>query len=146
MVFKKIVNVSKHTHGADNNTNSKARVLRKKMTEAEELLWKKLRRKQINGLHFRRQHPYGMYILDFYCDKANLAIEVDGKIHDYRKEYDLEKDGFIKHTGITVLRFTNDEVSNNIDYVVGRIKDFVNNLHANTPSPLGEGWEGGKYS
>jgi very-short-patch-repair endonuclease len=114
------------------------------MTEAEEVLWKKLRRKQINGLQFRRQHPYGMFILDFYCYKANLAIEVDGIIHDYRKEYDRERDEFIRHTGINVLRFTNKEVINNTDHVVEEITVFINNLHSIAPSPLGEGWEGGK--
>ena len=144
MVFTKIVNISKHTHGADNNIKSKARSLRKKMTKAEEVLWTKLRRKQIKGLHFRRQHPYGMYILDFYCDEAKLAIEVDGKIHDYRIEYDRKKDEYLKRTGITVLRFKNEQVLNNIDKVLEQIKSFLNNFQTNTPSPLGEGREGGK--
>ncbi len=126
MIFSKIINLSKHTHGADKNTKSKARDLRKKMTEAEELLWKKLRRKQINGLHFRRQHPYGMYILDFYCDKANLAIEIDGKIHDYKKDYDQEKDEFLRHTGINVLRFKNEEVIKDTEKVLEEIKQHIN--------------------
>jgi very-short-patch-repair endonuclease len=143
MTFTKIVNISKHTHGADKNIKGKARILRKKMTEAEEVLWLKLRRKQIKGLHFRRQHPYGMFILDFYCDKANLAIEVDGNIHDYRKEYDLERDAFIKQSGINVVRFTNNEVINNPENVVEKIKAIISNLHPITPSPVGEGWEGG---
>ena len=74
MAFSKIINVCKHNHDADLNTKAKARILRKRMTETETILWNKLRMKQINGLYFRRQHPFGMYVLDFYCDKANLAI------------------------------------------------------------------------
>jgi very-short-patch-repair endonuclease len=72
---------AEHNLGASLNIKSKAQELRKKSTRAEQILWNHLRRKQQNGAFFRRQHPYGIYILDFYCFKANLAIEVDGGIH-----------------------------------------------------------------
>ena len=81
MVYSRLINESKHLHGADLNIKSKARVLRKSMTNSEKLLWSKLRRRQLNGLFFRRQHPYGIYILDFFCHEVNLAVEVDGEIH-----------------------------------------------------------------
>lgn len=112
------------------------------MTKADEVLWLKLRKKQINDLYYRRQHPYGMYILDFCCDKAKLVTEVDGKIHDHRKEYDKRKDEFIKLTVTNVLRYTNEQVSNNIENVLEQIKVYLNNMHSNAPSTLGIGREG----
>jgi 5-methyltetrahydrofolate--homocysteine methyltransferase/ATP-dependent helicase HrpA len=107
MVFCKIVSESKHLHGADLNTKSKSKVLRKSMTPAELRLWKRLRGNKIEGFHFRRQHPYGIYILGFFCSRANLAIEADGDIHDFKKEYDSERTKYLEESGIRVIRFTN---------------------------------------
>lgn len=125
MVFSRMINVSKHSHGADLNTKSKALWLRKRMTSAESILWGKLKRKQLNGLHFRRQHPYGMFIVDFFCHKANLAIEIDGEIHKYRQQQDKEKEEYLKNTGISILRFTNEDVINNTEKVLEKIRQFV---------------------
>jgi len=127
MTFLRIINKSKANHGADMNTKSKARELRKNMTDAEKLLWGKLKNKQLGGFHFRRQHPYGMYIIDFYCDKANLAVEIDGEIHKYRKQYDKEKDEYLINTGLKVLRFSNEEVKNDIESVLQKIQIFLKN-------------------
>jgi len=98
------------------------------MTNAEKILWNHLRRGQLNGLYFRRQHPYGMYILDFYCDKFKLAIEVDGEIHLNRIAYDDERTQYLESTGITVLRFTNNEVMTGLDNVLNRILSFTNHV------------------
>jgi very-short-patch-repair endonuclease len=122
MVFSRIIAESKHTHGADLNTLGKANELRRSMTPAELKLWRRLRGNKINGFHFRRQHPYGMYILDFFCSKANLAIEVDGEVHQFRKEYDLERTEYLTASGIKVLRFTNSEVEKDIKSVIIKIK------------------------
>jgi len=128
MVYSRFLNESKHHHGADLNTKSKALVLKKNMTNAEKILWNHLRRGQLNGLYFRRQYPYGMYILDFYCDKFKLAIEVDGEIHLNRIAYDDERTQYLESTGITVLRFTNNEVMTGLDNVLNRILSFTNHV------------------
>ena len=97
------------------------------MTNAEKLLWSKLRRRQLNGLFFRRQHPYGFYILDFFCHEVNLAVEVDGEIHLDKIFYDNERTKYLKSTGISVIRFTNNEVETRMDYVLDTIVNFTNN-------------------
>ena len=125
MIYSKIINNSKLNHGADLNTRSKARILRKKMTEAEKILWKNLRMNQIGGLHFRKQHPFGIYILDFYCDKANLAIEVDGEIHVKRSDYDNERTKYLNSAGIKVIRFTNEQVLKKLNWVIAEIERSV---------------------
>ena len=125
MGFFKIISESKHNFGADLNTKSKARELRKRMTHAEELLWKRIRRKQLNGMHFRKQHPYGHYILDFYCFESQLAIEVDGLIHLNKVEYDSERAACLESSGLTVLRFSNDEIENDIESVLYRISEYL---------------------
>ena len=118
MIYSKIINDSKQNLNADLNTKSKAIVLRKNMTKAETILWKRLRMNQIDGLHFRKQHPYGMYIIDFYCDKAMLAIEVDGEIHKTRNTYDSERTVYLESTGMKVIRFTNDDVTDRLEWVI----------------------------
>jgi very-short-patch-repair endonuclease len=125
MIKGSIISESKHTHGADLNIKSKAKDLRKKMTEAEKLLLDQLRSKKLKGMHFRRQHPYGNYILDFFCNKANLAIEIDGEIHKYQETSDLERTDYLENTGLRVLRFLNSDVENNIETVLIRIKEYL---------------------
>lgn len=68
-----------------------------------------------------------MYIIDFFCDKANLAVEIDGEIHKYRKQYDKEKDEYLINTGLKVLRFNNEEVINDIESVLQRIQIYLKN-------------------
>ena len=127
MAFSRNINESKHLHGADLNTKSKARALRKSMTLAEKILWDKLRRRQLKGLFFRRQHPYGMYILDFFCHDANLAIEVDGEIHLNNISYDNERTEYLESTGLTVIRFSNIDIETRIDYVLDKIVNITKN-------------------
>ena len=99
----------------------KAEVLRKNMTDAEKILWERLRKKQL-GLRFKTQHPIERFIADFYCHKAKLVIELDGKIHDFQKEYDSGREAELEKYGLKIIRFTNDEVLNNIDWVIEKIK------------------------
>ena len=76
-------------------------------------------------MHFRRQHPYGIYILDFFCSKANLAVEIDGEIHKHKREYDHERTKYLEESGLRVLRFSNHEVENNIEEVIRKIKSAL---------------------
>ena len=95
------------------------------MTDAEKLLWSKLRRKQLKGLQIYRQRIIGDYIVDFYCPKANLIIEVDGGQHytDEGIAKDKIRDDYIKGKGIKVLRFSDREVLKNIGGVIEKIYD-----------------------
>lgn len=107
-----------------------ARVLRQNQTEAENLLWQKIRNKQINNLKFRRQHPLNKYIADFYCHEKKLVIELDGSIHDgkEKKEDDFNRTYVLKEFDITVIRFRNEEVMNTIEFVVEQIKIIAKQL------------------
>ena len=102
-----------------------AKKLRKNMTEAETILWEEL--KQLDGYHFRRQHPINDFIADFICLSAHLIIEVDGKYHDVSQqqtEDDMRTDALSK-MGYTVVRFTNDEIITDVDRVVDEIYDIL---------------------
>ena len=125
MTFQKIVTEAKQDHGASQNIKQKARGLRKNMTTSEKILWHCLRKRQQNGKYFRRQHPFGIYILDFYCFEANLAIEIDGKIHLGHKEYDHERTEYLKSSGLKVLRFKNDDVEKRLEWVIGIINKYI---------------------
>ncbi len=125
MTFQKIVVEAKQNHGASQNIKEKARGLRKSMTDAEKLLWQKLRNRQQNGKYFRRQHPFGIYILDFYCFEANLVIEIDGKIHLGHKEYDRARTDYLNSAGLKVLRFKNEDVEEHLDLVIDIISKSI---------------------
>lgn len=101
------------------------------MTEAEKLLWSKIRGDQL-GFRFRRQHSLKPYIADFYCYESQLIIEVDGGQHNENKA-DGVRDQFFEAQGIQVLRFWNNEVLENIEGVVHKIALSLN------PSPEGRG-------
>ena len=103
---------------------ARARELRHEMTPAEKKLWWRIRNGQLNGAHIRRQHAVGPFIVDFFCAKPRLVIEVDGDTHAEQVEYDAERTRWLneqKH--YRVIRFTNDDVLRNIDVVVQRIKE-----------------------
>lgn len=103
-----------------------AEELRKNMTEAEQILWAALRNKQLNGLKFRRQHPIKKYILDFYCFKKKLSIELDGKYHSEKAQqfYNEDRTKNLSALGIREIRFSNDEVMNNLERVLDIICKF----------------------
>ena len=125
MVYCRRVNDAKHVHGASLNIKAKAKELRLNMTKSEKILWERLKKRQLCGMHFRRQHPYGIYIIDFLCDKANLAIEVDGDIHLFMGEYDGERTRYFESSGLKVLRFRNEEVESEIDNVIEQIVNYL---------------------
>ena len=96
-----------------------SRSLRRNMTDAEKLLWSKLRGEQLSGHQFYRQKIIGRYIADFYCPKAKVVVEVDGGQHygDEGIEKDRKRDEYMGSEGITVLRFSDRGVLGNIDAV-----------------------------
>ncbi|EKD79330.1 MAG: hypothetical protein ACD_41C00101G0007 [uncultured bacterium] len=98
--------------------------LRVHQTKAEELLWRFLRKKQLLGLRFLRQHPIDRYIVDFVCYEIKLIIEVDGGVHLTQKTRDQNRDHILKCYGFTVVRFTNDEVLNNVNSVLKSVQQY----------------------
>ncbi len=98
-------------------------------TEAENLLWNAVRGKKL-GVKFRRQHMIGDYVADFVCLEKKLIIEADGKYHyDPRiMEHDRIRDSILNNLGYTILRFTNDEILNNMDSVTDKIFESLDNL------------------
>lgn len=99
------------------------RELRNNPTEAERILWAHLSKKQIKGFRFLRQYGVGPYILDFYCPKLRLAIELDGAQHtkDETRIYDKERSEYLETEDIRVIRFWNDEVLKDIEGVIARV-------------------------
>jgi very-short-patch-repair endonuclease len=107
-----------------------AREMRRAPTETEQLLWGKLRRRQLAGLHFRRQHPLGPYIADFFCVDAQLVIEIDGAIHERTDQIErdtLRSEG-LKQIGVKVLRFTTADVMHRMDWVLARIRGAIDDV------------------
>jgi len=109
--------------------------LRNNPTSAEKLLWNELRRRNLK-YKFLRQHPiiydsanneHFFYIPDFYCDKKKMVIEVDGKVHDYHKEYDKHREEILKGMGLHILRIKNEELKD-IKKVIEKINEFLNKL------------------
>ncbi|MCK4667640.1 DUF559 domain-containing protein, partial [Candidatus Dependentiae bacterium] len=115
----------------------KARELRKKQTSAEAILWTLLRNRKFLNLKFRRQHQIGDYIVDFYCDELKLIIELDGEIHNEKKQKkkDQKRDKYLKSLGYNVLRFKNKQIFNNIQKVFETISK---RYFINIPSPPGK--------
>jgi very-short-patch-repair endonuclease len=98
-----------------------AKALRRHMTSEERLLWNKLRRSAVEGIHFRRQQIIGGYIADFYCAAANLAIELDGPVHDGQTVADRERDAALSELGIGTMRISNEELAADFGLVVRKI-------------------------
>jgi very-short-patch-repair endonuclease len=113
--------------GASARIFSNAQKLRENATEAEEFLWLALRENQLDGLKFRRQHPLSVYIVDFYCHKLKLVIEIDGGYHHTKEQMllDEERTTTIEFQGLKVIRFTNDEVLLKLPEVLDKIKEFA---------------------
>jgi len=114
-----------------------SRKLRINQTDAEAKLWFHLRRKQLQGMKFRRQVPIDNYIADFVCFEKRLVIELDGGQHSDNIEYDEYRTKIIEQQGFIVLRFWNNDVMNNIEGVLSEIINTVN-PHP-SPPPYGEG-------
>jgi len=110
------------------NLKEHARQLRENMTDAERHLWAKIRMKQLKDYQFYRQKPIGDYIVDFFCPKAKLIIEVDGSQHFVNEtiEYDRIREEYVRSLGLKVLRFTNTEVLKHVEGVIERIEEEMN--------------------
>jgi isoleucyl-tRNA synthetase/very-short-patch-repair endonuclease len=121
----------------------KAKELRKNQTEVEKKLWQALRKDQLEGYGFRRQHPVGSYIVDFACVEKKLIVELDGGQHAENIAYDDARTKFLNEAGYTVLRFWNFEINENFEEVLQTILGYLNN-NENTPhltSPRKQGEE-----
>jgi very-short-patch-repair endonuclease len=117
--------------GATPKIFENGRILKQNLTVAEFMLWEALRGRRLNGFKFRRQHPINKFIADFYCHEPKLIIELDGGIHELKenKEYDIERSEELERLGIKVIRFKNEDVLGNLDWVLKQIRINL------TPSP-----------
>lgn len=111
-----------------NSLREKAVDLRRRMTPAEKKLWSRLRAGRLEGWHFRRQQIVGRYILDFYCHQATLAVEVDGPVHQNQTDYDKARDDFLRARGLSVLRFSNQDVDRHLEVVLATILEECRKL------------------
>ncbi|MBM3747833.1 MAG: endonuclease domain-containing protein [Acidobacteria bacterium] len=118
------------------------RQLRRSSTDAERLLWRLLRHRQVAGAKFRRQHQYGPYILEFYCHERKLVVEADGGQHALPEGMakDAARRRYLESRGIRTLRFTNHEILQETEAVISRIWEEVAGPHPSPhPSPLPKG-------
>jgi cyclase len=126
-------------YGASPEIFFRAGQLRKNMTDAEKFLWSELRNKKL-GFTFRGQHPINIFIADFYCHKARLAVEVDGSIHEIEgsREKDRGRDDEFSGFGILTLRFSNEEIFRDLESVVYKIKSECQKRVPLPASPSGD--------
>lgn len=112
--------------------------LRKNQTPAEVVLWKFIKNNQIKNMRFRRQFSIGNYILDFYCRKLKLGIELDGNFHftELGQEKDRERDKYLNELGITIMRFENGLIMKRSETVLSLIEDKIDELSKLKPTPL----------
>lgn len=122
-------------YGAFPETFRLAHKLRRTLTPAEKILWHELRNRNLSGYKFRRQHPVREFIVDFFCPEKELVIEIDGKIHHLPdvKERDENRTAELERLGLTIFRFSNEEVTNDTEEVMRKIEK-----HLSSPSPFGE--------
>ena len=102
-----------------------AQNLRNNSTLAESVLWKHLKNKQAQGFRFRRQTVFGKYIVDFYCPRLKLVIEIDGSSHNDKYEYDRERDEYLQSLGLTVLHLDNSDILHHIGQGLFAIDTFM---------------------
>jgi len=104
----------------------RSRELRHEMTPAETILWQELRGNKL-GVRFRRQQVIAGFIVDFYCHKAGLVIELDGSVHqgDEQKENDAKRDKALNEMGLRIVRFKNGEIVKNLPVVLEKIRGFI---------------------
>ena len=118
-----------------------ARELRNNSTKSEIILWGKLKRKQCYGYDFHRQKPIDNYILDFFCAELLMGIEIDGYSHGFLEVYqkDLKKEEQLNKFGITVLRFSDEQVLKDMENVLRGIEFYISEFEKHTPNPSQEG-------
>ena len=100
------------------------KILRHRMTPQESILWNYLRKNNL-GVKFRRQISIGPYIVDFYCGKYKLVIEINGPYHNYQALYDMGRTKFLSSLNLKVLIYMNEEIENNIEHVIEDIKKII---------------------
>jgi very-short-patch-repair endonuclease len=115
----------------DPRLKSVARMLRKNSTLAEILLWRELKGRRILGYDFHRQKPIGKYIVDFFCPRLMLAIEIDGSSHENRTAEDQARQRALEKGGVRFLRFTDEDVKRNLESVVDEMVEWIG-AHAKT--------------
>lgn len=117
---------------------NRARELRKQCTDSEAKLWHRLRCKQIQDVQFYRQKPIGPYIVDFYAPQIGLVVEVDGSQHEEEahKIYDGKREAFLQSKSLTVLRFNNLQVLQELDGVLETIDNYAQTALKHRPTPL----------
>jgi len=116
---------------ANSITYVRAQSLRREMTDAERLLWSRLRREQL-GVKFRRQHPFGPYIADFACLDPKLVIELDGSQHAEQAGHDHRRDAFFRGHGFQVLRYPSNAPMSNLE---GVLTDILQHIGTGAPPP-----------
>ena len=114
-------------YGAKPDIFEKATILRENMTEAEKLLWEKLKDRSLFKYKFRRQHPIDIFIVDFYCHPLRFVLEIDGGYHlkSEQKEYDFGRSAELENWELKIIRFTNDEIYTTLDEVVRKIQSEI---------------------
>ena len=120
-----------------------AQEMRKNPTDGEKALWNILRKFRYKGYIFRRQHPVNIFIADFYCHKLKLIIQVDGDVHDSEQaiQYDDGRTAELEKYGLSIMRFTNDQVLNEKEKITLQIQNYISTL--TSPSHPGEGEQRG---
>ena len=103
----------------------RAKEMRRNLTPAEGMLWEAIKSVYLQEIRFRSPHPVGVWILDFYCPKLKLVIEVDGKSHESQSEYDAIRTATLEYHGYYVLRFKNEEIFKDLQKVLDRIKSIT---------------------
>jgi very-short-patch-repair endonuclease len=109
----------------DQLLKERAKQLRKHMTLSEVLLWNKLKNKQVLGYDFDRQRPIDRYIVDFFCKQLNLAIEIDGRSHDFKSKEDAERQTQLEKMGVRFIRLWDYEVKHDMSLVLERIRGWI---------------------
>jgi len=102
-----------------------ARQMRHEPTPTEKMVWNIVRNRQIKGAKFRRQHAIDRFIVDFVCLEKMLIIEIDGEIHDYKKDEDQIRQSFLESLGFRVLRFSNHEIEHQLQKVINSINEAL---------------------
>jgi len=105
----------------DTTKKKLSRQFRKEMTKAEKILWERLKKNRLAGIHFRRQQVIDRVIVDFYCHQFGLVIEIDGLVHEKQREYDETRDNYLVEKNLKVMRFSNEQDLNDTDGVLENI-------------------------
>ncbi len=117
----------------NDHLKQKARRLRNNSTAGEINLWNHLKSRQLMGLRFLRQKPIENYIVDFYCHKLKLVIEIDGGSHDWKSEYDLDRQNKLEELGYTVFRYSEYKAKYRVEDILSSLIIFIENNYSNSP-------------